>query len=225
MTLKITAITLYILTIIIVGVIGLRKTRTFVDFFLGGKSIGPWMTAFTYGTAYFSAVLFIGFAGKIGWSFGYSGLWIALGNSLVGVLFVWWVLGPRIRQMSDDLDVTTMAEFFDKRYRSPFLKLFTPIIIFIFFIPYSAAVFIGLAYLFRATFQINYVAALLFMGLFTAFYLILGGYKSMSLMDVVFGFIMIGGVSVLVFSTLNAGGGCLPLPGPCLTSIRVWSAL
>jgi len=86
--------------IIIFGVLGMRKTRTFSDFFLGGRNIGPWMTAFTYGTAYFSAVLFIGFAGKVGWGFGYSGLWIALGNALIGVLAVWWFLGPRIKKMS-----------------------------------------------------------------------------------------------------------------------------
>jgi SSS family solute:Na+ symporter/sodium/proline symporter len=147
-----------------VGVVGLRKTRTFSDYFLGGGKISGWMTAFTYGTAYFSAVLFIGFAGKIGWGFGYSSLWIAGGNAFVGVLGVWWLMGHRIKQMSLEYKVSTMSEYFEKRYNSRFLRLFSSIAIFVFFIPYSAAVFIGLSYLFRSNFKMKYWIALLFMG-------------------------------------------------------------
>ncbi|MEA3479564.1 MAG: sodium:solute symporter, partial [Bacteroidota bacterium] len=100
MSVKIIVIALYALMIITIGIIGLRRTKSFSDFFLGGGNVGPWMTAFSYGTAYFSAVLFIGFAGKIGWGFGYSSLWIALLNSVVGVLCVWGLLGWKIKQAS-----------------------------------------------------------------------------------------------------------------------------
>jgi len=207
MELKIGVIAAFALMIIIFGIIGLRKTRSFADYFLGGRSIGPWMTAFTYGTAYFSAVLFIGFAGKIGWGFGYSGLWIAVGNSLVGVLAVWWLLGNRIRNMSLEYNVTTMAEFFEKRYDSRFLKLFASLAIFVFFIPYSAAVFMGLSYLFQSNFGIDYALALVFMGLFTALYLVMGGYKSMTMIDVFFGIIMTAGVIILFWTTIDKAGG------------------
>jgi SSS family solute:Na+ symporter/sodium/proline symporter len=165
------------------------------------------MTAFTYGTAYFSAVLFVGFAGKIGWGFGYSGLWIAIGNTLVGVLCVWWLLGRRIKKMSIEYGVHTMAEYFDKRYNSPFLKLFSSICIFVFFIPYTAAVFMGLSYLFRSTFGIDYVLALVLMGGFTSIYLVLGGYRSMAIIDVIFGIIMLVGVSILLGAIIDRGGG------------------
>jgi len=207
MSIKIIVMAAYALTIIIVGIAGFRKARSFSDYFLGGGKVGAWMTAFTYGTAYFSAVLFIGFAGKIGWGFGYSGLWIALGNTLVGVLGVWWLLGYRIKKMSVEYDVHTMAEFLEKRYNSPFLKLFASFCIFVFFIPYSAAVFMGLSYLFRSTFGIDYTVALILMGGFTAIYLVLGGYKSMTIIDVVFGIIMLAGVGVLLFSVLDKGDG------------------
>lgn len=207
MLIKILIISLYAIMIAVLGVIGFRKTHTFLDYFLGSRRVGPWMTAFTYGAAYFSAVLFIGFAGKIGWDFGLSGLWIAAGNVIFGVLLVWWLLGPRIRRMSIEYDVHTIAEFFEKRYNSPFLKIFTSTAIFVFFIPYSAAVFIGLSYLFNANFNIDYVHALIFMGFFTAFYLVLGGYKSMTMVDVFFGMIMCAGVIVLFVSTLKTGGG------------------
>jgi SSS family solute:Na+ symporter/sodium/proline symporter len=207
MTAKVLAISLYALLVVVVGILGLRKTKSFTDFFLGGRKVGPWMTAFTYGTAYFSAVLFIGFAGKIGWGFGYSAMWIAFGNAFLGVLIVWMFVGPRVRQMSLENDVHTMAELLEKRYDSPFLKIFSSIAIFVFFIPYSAAVFIGLSYLFQSNFQMDYTLALVIMGAFTAIYLVLGGYKSMTMIDVVFGIIMSVGVLVLLISTLKSGGG------------------
>jgi len=197
----------YALMIIIIGVMAMRKTRSFSDFFLGGGNIGPWMTAFTYGAAYFSAVLFIGFAGKVGWGFGYSGLWIAAGNALVGVLGVWWLMGHRIKKMSIEYKVHTMAEYLEKRYDSKFLKLFSAVSIFVFMIPYCAAVFMGLSYLFRSTFGVDYTLALAFMGLFTALYLVMGGYRSMTMIDVVFGMIMVVGVTLLLVTTLVKGGG------------------
>lgn len=207
MLVKIIVLALYALTIIVIGVTGFRKTRSFSDFFLGGGQVGAWMTAFTYGTAYFSAVMFIGFAGKIGWGFGYSGLWVALGNTLVGVLGVWWLLGERVKKMSVEYGVHTMAEFLDKRYDSPFLKMFASVSIFVFFIPYTAAVFMGLSYLFRSTFGIDYTVALILMGLFTAVYIVLGGYKSITMIDVIFGIIMLAGVTVLLGAILYEGGG------------------
>ena len=207
MVLKITVISAFALTIIITGILGMRRTRTFHDFFLGGGKVGPILTAFTYGTAYFSAVLFIGFAGKIGWSFGYSGLWISLGNALVGVLCVWLFIGPKIKKISEHYQIHTMSEYLEKRYHSPFLKLFAAICIFIFFIPYCSAVFIGLSYLFRSTFGIDYTLALISMGLFTAVYLVMGGYKSMTMIDFVFGMIMVVGVIILLSNTISQGNG------------------
>ena len=207
MLVKIVVIAAYAALTLAVGWLGLKKARTFTDFFLGGRSIGPWMSAFTYAAAYFSAVLFIGFAGKVGWGFGLSGLWIALANALVGVLGVWGLLGNRIRRMSVELQVTTMPEFLEKRYGSRFLKLVASLAIFLFLVPYSAAVFIGLSYLFKANFGLTFGAALLVMGLFTAFYLVLGGYRSMTMIDVVFGMIMCVGSAVLVWSTLKKAGG------------------
>jgi SSS family solute:Na+ symporter len=193
--------------IVIIGVLRGKKTESFNDFFLGGGNVGPWMTAFTYGATYFSAVVFIGFSGKIGWQFGYSGLWIALGNSFLGVLAVWWLLGDRIKKMSGEYQVATMAEYFEKRYQSKFLKVFSSASIFVFFIPYSAAVFIGLSYLFKLNFNTEYWHALVFMGLFTAIYMILGGYNSMSMIDVIFSILMLVGGGVIIFSVLGKTGG------------------
>jgi solute:Na+ symporter, SSS family len=207
MIVKLIVVGLYALLIITAGILGLKRTHSFKDFFLGGGNVGPWMTAFSYGTAYFSAVLFIGFAGQIGWNFGFSGLWIAFFNAFVGVLCVWAVFGWRIKKMSQEYGVSTLSEFLEKRYDSRFFKLLSSIVIFVFMVPYSAAVFMGLSYLFTTNFGIDYEYALLFMGLLTAVYLFLGGYKSMTMIDVVFGIIMTVGVVVLYFSTVQTGGG------------------
>ncbi len=207
MALKVIVLAAYVALIIAIGVLRGRKTKSFSDFFLGGGTIGPWMTAFTYGAAYFSAVLFIGFAGKVGWGFGYSGLWIAVGNALIGVLAVWWIMGERVKKMAAETGAATMGEYLEKRYGSPFLKLFSSFSIFVFFVPYSAAVFIGLSYLFKLNFNTEYWQALIFMGVFTAVYIVLGGYKSMTMMDVLFGILMLIGGMVMALSVVSRTGG------------------
>jgi solute:Na+ symporter, SSS family len=208
MVVKILVLALYALVIIIVGIAGLRKTRSFNDFFLGGGKVGAIMSAFSYGATYFSAVIFIGFAGKIGWGFGYSGIWIGIFNGLIGVLAVWALLGWRVKKMSVEMGVHTLSEYLEKRYDSRIMKLVASLAIFIFLIPYSAAVFIGLSYLFASSFEgLQYWHAVIFMGVFTAVYVVLGGYKSMAMMDTVFGIIMTTGVLILAGYTIHAGGG------------------
>ncbi|KQC03741.1 MAG: sodium:solute symporter [Candidatus Cloacimonas sp. SDB] len=207
MVAKYIAVLAYILLIVVVAIRGSRGTKSFDDFLLGGGKVGPWMTAFSYGTAYFSAVLFIGFAGKIGWGFGLSSLWIALGNTFIGVTGVWLLLGNKIKSEAIKYQVQTMPEYLEARYNSPFLKIFTSAVLFIFLVPYTAAVFMGLSYLFEITFNLPYIYVLFFMGFFTGFYLVLGGYKSISMIDVIFGIIMTAGVITLLISTIREGGG------------------
>ncbi|MDR2784199.1 MAG: sodium transporter, partial [Treponema sp.] len=77
-------LSVFLAVMIGVGVWGMRRTKTLGDFFLGGRTLGPWISAVAYGTSYFSAVIFIGFAGAQGWQFGLDALWIALGNAFIG---------------------------------------------------------------------------------------------------------------------------------------------
>ena len=208
MAARVTVLALYAIVIIIFGALGLRRTKSFSDFFLGGGKVGPILTAFSYGTAYFSAVVFIGFAGKVGWGFGYSAVWIGIFNALIGVFGVWSIMAWRIKKMSGELGVSTMSEFLEKRYDSKYFKLFASLVIFVFLIPYSGAVFIGLSYLFKSSFPgIDYWHAVVFMGAFTGLYIVLGGYKSMAVLDVFFGIIMTAGVIMLLAFTLGRGGG------------------
>ena len=94
-----------------------RKHSTDVNgFVLGGRSVGPWLTAFAYGTSYFSAVIFIGYAGQFGWKFGIASTWIGLGNAFIGSLLAWVILGKRTRLMTQHLESKTMPEFFGNRF-------------------------------------------------------------------------------------------------------------
>ncbi|MHB1414932.1 MAG: sodium:solute symporter family protein [Chloroflexota bacterium] len=198
---------IYVLCMLLLGYWGMRRTRTVGDFFLGGRSIGPWMSAFAYGTTYFSAVLFVGYAGKLGWGFGHHTLWIVAGNTVVGTLLAWWVLAKRTRRMTQEMQTMTMPEFLEARYGSRFLRIASALIIFIFLVPYSASVYTGLSYLVETIVGVPYVYTLAALALLTAVYLMMGGYFALTLTDFIQGAIMlVGAVLMVVFLVGNLGG-------------------
>jgi len=174
---KFAIIGLYVLVMLAIGIFSMRKNTNAQEFFLGGRTLGPWVSAFAYGTTYFSAVVFIGYAGKTGWSFGISSLWIVLGNAFVGTMLAWIVLAKPTRRLTARLNVLTMPEFLAARFDSPFLKTVSALIIFLFLVPYSASVYMGLTYLFEVIFQIPFTYALFFIAFLTGLYLVLGGYR------------------------------------------------
>ncbi|QQO08333.1 sodium:solute symporter family protein [Breznakiella homolactica] len=190
-----------------IGIWGMRKTKTLGDFFLGGRNMGPWVSAVAYGTSYFSAVLFIGFAGTQGWQFGLNALWIALGNAVIGALGAWLILARRTRRMTQNLDTMTMPEFLQKRYGASHLKPIAATVIFFFLLPYSASVFKGLGHLFETVFGISYDLALILMIAFTGVYLILGGYFAVAVTDFIQGMIMFFGAIAMVAVLFGKGGG------------------
>lgn len=197
----------FLVVMVAVGVWGMRKTSTLNDFFLGGRSCGPWMSAFAYGTTYFSAVVFIGFAGKQGWGFGFNALWIGVGNAILGAMLAWFLLAKRTRRMTQNLNTMTMPEFLEARYASEHIKMIAAVLIFIFLLPYSASVFKGLGHLFEATFHISFEFALIILVGITGIYLVLGGYSAVTVTDFIQGFIMLFGTIAMVFVVVNKAGG------------------
>jgi SSS family solute:Na+ symporter len=165
------------------------------------------MSAFAYGTTYFSAVIFIGFAGSQGWNMGINALLIGIGNALLGAMAAWLVLGRRTRVMTQRLDVMTMPEFLEARYGSAHLKMISAVLIFVFLLPYSASVFKGLGHLFESTFGISYDFALIVLVGITGLYLILGGYFAVTLTDFIQGFIMLAGAIAMVCVLVAKAGG------------------
>ena len=180
MGIKIVLLVLFFAVMVAVGVYS-RKHATSVDgFVLGGRSVGPWLTAFAYGTSYFSAVVFVGYAGQFGWKYGLASTWIGLGNAIIGSLLAWVVLGRRTKVMTQHLNVKTMPDFFGERYGSKALKITASAIVFIFLVPYTASVYNGLSRLFGMAFNIPYTYCVLGMAAFTAVYVIRGGYMATS---------------------------------------------
>ncbi len=200
-------LTVYIAFAIGIGVCFHRKSKTVTDFVLGGRTVGPWITAFAYGTSYFSAVVFVGYAGQFGWNFGLASTWIGLGNAMIGSLLAWVLMGRRTRVMSKHLESATLPEFFEKRYLSKKLKIASAVIVFVFLIPYTASVYNGLSRLFSMAFNVDYSVCVIGMALITAVYVILGGYKATAYNDFIQGIIMLLGITAVIFVTLAGKGG------------------
>lgn len=190
-----------------IGLYCKRHSSDTAGFVLGGRSVGPWLSAFAYGTSYFSAVIFIGYAGQFGWKYGLASTWIGLGNALIGSLLAWVVLGRRTRVMSQHLDAATMPDFFEKRFESKALKIAAALIIFIFLIPYTASVYNGLSRLFEMAFGIDYTYCIVGMAVLTAVYVIIGGYMATVINDFIQGLIMLVGIVVTILSVLKLNGG------------------
>ncbi len=211
MWLKIIFIILFFAATIYIGFYCRKRAKTSDDFVLGGRTIGPWLSAFAYGTSYFSAVIFIGYAGSFGWAFGVSALWIGLGNAFIGSLLAWKLLGKKTRVMTQKLGSSTMPDFFQKRFNSKALKIASSIIIFVFLIPYTAALYNGLSYLFNVTFSsaVPYWAWVLIISVITGLYVILGGIMSTSINSFIQGVIMLVGIILVVIFALNLNGGLM----------------
>jgi len=190
---------LFVAVMIAVGIYSKKKVNNINDFLLAGRNVGPWISAFAYGTTYFSAVIFIGYAGSVGWNYGISATWVGIGNAILGCLLAWLVLAKKTRKMTHDLDASTMPEFFEKRYGSRALKIATSIIIFIFLVPYTASVYSGLSYLFSKAFDVPYEYCMLAMAILTGVYLLLGGYVATAINDFIQGIIMLVGLVLMVF--------------------------
>jgi SSS family solute:Na+ symporter len=190
-----------------IGIWGVKRTKTLGDFFLGGRSMGPWVSAFAYGTSYFSAVMVIGFAGTQGWLVGINVLWIAAGNAFIGVTGAWLVLARRTRRQTQNLDAMTMPEYLQQRYGAKHLKPVAACVIFLFLLPYSASIFKGLGHLFQTVFHIPFDIALLLMIVFTGVYLILGGYFAIVVIDFIQGLLMIAGAVAMFAVFVHEGGG------------------
>ncbi|MBQ1626658.1 MAG: sodium:solute symporter, partial [Prevotella sp.] len=207
MVIKILLTLIFILVMVGVGIYSRKQARSVDGFVLGGRSVGPWLTAFAYGTSYFSAVVFVGYAGQFGWKYGLSATWIGVGNAIIGSLLAWIMLGRRTKLMTQHIDSRTMPDFFGTRFDSQGLRVVASIIAFVFLIPYTAGVYKGISTLFEMGFGIPYEYCVVIMAIFTAVYVILGGYKATAMNDFIQGIIMLFGIVTVIAVVLNSQGG------------------
>lgn len=198
------ALVVFVAVMLLVGIYSTKKAGTVEGFLLGGRNIGPWISAFAYGTTYFSAVIFIGYAGMFGWNIGLGSIWIGVGNALIGCLLAWIFLAKRTRRMTRTLDARTMPEFFAARYNSKRIKIYAAAIIFLFLVPYAAGVYKGLGTMFSAIFVgADPVTCMLIVAVLTGIYLVLGGYVATATNDFIQGIIMIFGLVAMVLILLS----------------------
>ncbi|MBQ2521609.1 MAG: sodium:solute symporter [Bacteroidales bacterium] len=207
MFLKILLLVLFFAVMAGVGVYCRKSASNVQGFVLGGRNVGSWLTAFAFGTSYFSAVIFVGYAGQFGWKYGLSATWIGIGNALIGSLLAWRILGRRTRLMSHHLESATMPDFFGKRFGSSALKVAASVIVFIFLIPYTASLYNGLSRLFSMAFSVDYVWCVLGMALLTGIYVWVGGYMATAVNDFIQGLIMLGGICAVIAVVLSGNGG------------------
>ena len=207
MGIKIILLIVFFAVMVGVGVYSRRHVTSVDGFVLGSRSVGPWLTAFAYGTSYFSAVVFVGYAGQFGWKYGIASTWIGIGNAVIGSLLAWVVLGRRTKVMTQHLGSRTMPDFFGERYGSKALKVTASVIVFVFLIPYTASVYNGLSRLFGMAFHIPYTWCVIAMAVFTALYVILGGYMATAINDFIQGIIMLAGIVAVIAAVLNGRGG------------------
>ena len=207
MFLKILLLILFFGVMVGVGIYCRRSATDVNGFVLGGRSVGPWLTAFAYGTSYFSAVVFVGYAGQFGWKYGIAATWAGLGNAFIGSLLAWNVLGRRTRIMTQHLNSATMPEFFGRRFNSNPLKIGASIITFIFLIPYTASLYNGLSRLFGMAFNMDYSVCIILMAVLTGIYVIAGGYMATAINDFIQGIIMLFGIVAVILAVLKSQGG------------------
>lgn len=188
-----------------------RKHATDVNgFVLGSRSVGPWLSAFAFGTSYFSAVIFVGYAGQFGWNFGLASTWIGLGNAFIGSLLAWSILGRRTRIMTQHISSKTMPDFFGARFKSNGLKIAASVITFVFLIPYTASLYNGLSRLFAMAFEgVDYSVCVIVMAVLTGVYVLVGGYMAAAINDFIQGMIMLFGIVAVVLAVLNDNGGLI----------------
>lgn len=204
---KILVLALYALMMVAVIVLTARKHLSLNDFLLGGRNVGPWLSALSYGASYFSAVIIVGYSGSTGWSAGLSAVWCGIGNALIGSLLAWSLLARPTRRMGERLQVATIPGFFEKRYQSRPLKLAASLIIFVFLLPYSASVYKGLGNMFQRAFGFDYAACVTVIALLSAVYLFAGGYRATAVTDFIQGIIMLAGIAAVVCYIVRAAGG------------------
>lgn len=195
---------IYIAVLVGIAVFSRKKSKTINEFMFANKGVGGWLSAFAYGATYFSAVVFVGYAGKFGWNFGMAAVWIGIGNMLIGTLVAWKLLARRTKLITSELGARTMPELFEKRYESKYLKLIASLIIFVFLMPYASSVYQGLGYIFSSILGLDEIYCILILAAVTALYLFMGGYFATSLTDFFQGCIMIVGVVLCILTLLGS---------------------
>jgi len=206
MSVYVGVLVVYLGILAMIGLIMGRRGRTAEGFAIGGRSVGPWVTALSFVAAYYSSVVIIG-GGAFGWRFGLSTLWVGAGNVLIGTTLAWIVLGRRIRRFTENLDAMTLPGFFFGRYGSPRARIFSASVTALFLVVYNVSVLKGMANAFEVLMDLPYWVGVVLSGVVILFYTSVGGYLAVVWTSMVQGVVMIVALTLLTFVSLQRVGG------------------
>jgi len=192
-----------------IGYLGYKRTKTAEDYFVAGRKMGAIVIAFSYGATFISAVALIGFSG-IASIYGHSILWLAFLNIFVGILIAFVFYGFRTRKMGLSLKALTLPEMLGNRFNSPSLQAVSGLIIAVFMVAYTSAVFLAISSLFVVTFGIPYEVCVIIFTLVVGIYLIVGGLYAVMWTHAVQGILMLAGMLILTIGIYSMLGGVGP---------------
>lgn len=202
------AIAVYLIAMLGVGVWFSKRNNSVDDFYLGGRKLGPFVTAMSAEASDMSSWLLMGLPGVAYLSGLAEASWTAIGLA-VGTYLNWLIVARRIRRYSHQIDAITVPQFFSKRWGDErnLLSAIAAVVIMIFFVPYLASGFSACGKLFASLFGINYVSAMLISAAVIVIYTVMGGFLAASFTDLVQSIIMtVALVVVLGFGVAQAGG-------------------
>lgn len=202
------AIVVYLLAMLGVGVWFAKKNNSVDDFYLGGRKLGPFVTAMSAEASDMSSWLLMGLPGVAYLTGLAEASWTAIGLA-VGTYINWLIVARRIRRYSQQLNAITVPQFFSKRWGDErnLLSAIAAVIIIIFFIPYMASGFSACGKLFHILFGTDYVTAMLISAAVIVIYTVMGGFLAASTTDLVQSIIMtVALIVVLGFGVTQAGG-------------------
>ena len=202
------AISFYLLFMLLIGWLFAKKNKSVDDFYLGGRKLGPFVTAMSAEASDMSSWLLMGLPGVAYLTGLAEASWTAIGLVL-GTYLNWLIVARRIRRYSHQIGAITVPQFFSKRWGDGryMLSALAAVVIIVFFIPYTASGFSACGKLFATLFQIDYVTAMLVSAAVIVIYTVLGGFLAASFTDLIQSIIMtVALVVVLGFGVTQAGG-------------------
>ena len=201
-------IAVYLLSMVGIGVFYSRRNKSTDDFYLGGRKLGPLVTAMSAEASDMSAYLLMGLPGVALLAGLPEATWTAIGLA-IGTYLNWLIVAKRIRRYSQKIGAVTIPDFFSRRYHDDkhILSVIAALVIIVFFIPYTASGFNACGTLFSSLFGTNYFTAMIISAVVIVAYTTLGGFLAASTTDLIQSVIMTIALIVVVFFGIHAAGG------------------
>lgn len=202
-------IALFAIVFGILGFLGYKKTKTKEDYFIAGRKMGGFVIALSYGATFISAVALIGFSG-IASIYGHSILWLAFLNIFVGIFIAFVFYGFRTRKIGQSLNAMTLPELLGNRFNSVKLQAVSGLIIAIFMIAYTSAVFLAIGSLFEISFGIPFEICVVIFTIIVGLYLVAGGLYAVMWTHAIQGLLMVIGMLIITVWIYSILGGIVP---------------